>query len=296
LYFKTSYNEHYFLELGRMNVKEGIAYGYNPTDYFKGGSSFTLSLDPKEKIENRLGAVLVQVSAIWDNITLKALYSPQISTNANSIQSDKKYIGLHLDESNSQERASLYLGYTGFDALSISGLLHKNDDGLNIGLNMSYIQERSIWYLEASTAKKQDKSNYETELSLGLNYSSQNNIVSTFEYIYNEGGLNKEEIHTLFSQKYLANYSPKIPKSTMLSKHTLFMMARQSDVLHNLDWNALAWVNPLDKSSLLQVGLSYEYEEIVFSLDARAYRGNAQTVYGSYPNEYEGLVSMSYYF
>ena len=325
LFYKTSYKENYFFELGRMNVKEGIAYGYNPTDYFKGGSSFTLSVDPKEKKENRLGALLVQASAILDDVTIKALYSPKISAASNTVWANKKYFGLHLFQSNSQERASFYVGYTGFDDFSISGLLHTNDDGLNIGLNLSYVDENIIWYMESSTVKKRNtmdtftdtlpmqdihttfhsKDIYRTELSLGINYTSEANIITTFEYIYNQAGMDHKDWENYFNlSKKNLDYTGIMMKirgeilesSKLLSKHTLFMMVRQSDAWTNLDWSMLSWINPVDKSSLIQLGISYEYKEILFSLDARAYVGKQDTEYGSYPNDYEGLLSMTYFF
>jgi hypothetical protein len=316
LYYKTAYNERYFFELGRMNVKEGIASGYNPTDYFKGGSSFTLSVDPKEKKENRLGALLIQASAILDDMTIKVLYSPEVSVKSQSIWANKNYLGVHLDESNNQDRTTLYVGYTGFDTMSISGLLHSNNEGLNLGLNLSYIDEGTIWYMEGSVVEKKSNidtilgtqnpvESYSTELSLGVNYTSSTNIVSTFEYIYNHAGLDSSDWKNYFA---VSKKSPQsagelakargalLGHSKMMSKHTLFMMARQSDVLTNLDWSLLTWVNAIDKSSLLQVGMSYAYEEVLFSLDARAYMGTNLTEYGSYPNDYEGLLSMTYFF
>ena len=316
LYYKTAYDERYFFELGRMNVKEGIASGYNPTDYFKGGSSFTLSVDPKEKKENRLGALLIQASAILDNMTIKVLYAPKVSIKSQSIWASKTYVGAHLDESNSQDRTTLYVGYTGFDTMSISGLLHTNDDGLNLGVNLSYIDEGTIWYMEGSIVEKKSNidtvlgtknpaQSYSPELSLGVNYTSATNIVGTFEYIYNHAGFNNGDWKNYFSlSKKSPLYAGELAKergallgnAKMMSKHTLFMMARQSDVLTNLDWTLLSWLNPVDKSSLLQVGMSYAYEEVLFSIDARAYMGTSHTEYGSYPNEYEGLLSMTYFF
>jgi len=81
-----------------------------------------------------------------------------------------------------------------------------------------------------------------------------------------------------------------------MSKHTLFAMARKNDALPNLDWVAMAWVNPVDRSTLLQVGASYDYEDVVFSADIRSYIGKAQSEYGSMPNDFEALLSVAYFF
>ena len=326
MYLKTNFDEKYFFELGRMNVKEGVARGYNPTDYFKGSPSFTLSNDPKEKKDNRLGTVLIQATAIYDDYTLKALYSPRISIDEGSIWGQKKHFGLQLNESNAEDRATLYVGYTGLEDVSLSTLWHYDGDGSKLGLNVSYVDERSIWYVEASFGRnKSDMTNilqaqsgsktfakvygskkrYRAEVSMGINYTASNNIVTTFEYIYNDAGFDSRDWKDYF---LLSQDNPQYAgtlgmargllasKEKMISKHSLFMMARESDVLPNLDWVSMAWVNPIDKSALLQVGVTYNYADVLFSVDMRSYAGKQKSEYGSMKNDYEALVSVEYYF
>jgi len=326
LYYKTELGSAYFLELGRMNVKEGVARGYNPTDYFRGGSALTLSVDPKERKDNRLGAVLVQGTYIAEDYTIKALYAPEISVDESSIWGNKKHFGLKLHETNKQERATLYAGYTGLDDWSLSALVHHDDDGIHLGTNISYIYERAIWYMEASVNKRAEQiiealdtlhatnalmanfstdTDYQTELSLGLNYTFENSVVGTFEYIYNSAGFDSHDWKTYFTlMQTSTKYTPMLGKARgviannaqRMSKHTLFAMARKSDALPNLDWVVMAWVNPVDRSTLLQVGTSYDCEDMVFSADIRSYIGKAQSEYGSMSNDFEALLSVEYFF
>jgi len=327
LYYKTNIDERYFFELGRMNSKEGVARGYNPTDYFKGSSSLTLSIDPKERKDNRLGSLLLQGTYIGDNYTIKTLYSPEVSVKKNNILGNRKHFGLNLDKSNAQERVTLYLGYTGLDDWSMSVLLHHNDDGLNMGANISYIQDRTIAYVEASVNKRtnqmtqtlnafhtpsdlkelfNDTKDYKAELSLGLNYTFENSIVTTIEYIYNGAGLDKKDWNHYFDLMDRKDaYSTSILGRTrgviannaqMLSKHTLFAMARKNDALPNLDWVTMAWMNPTDKSALVQIGLNYDYHDILFTADLRSYLGDDKSEYGSMQNHYEALFSVEYFF
>ena len=326
LYYKTALDTTYFVELGRMNVKEGVARGYNPTDYFRSGSALTLSVDPKERKDNRLGAVLVQGTYIAEDYTLKALYAPKISVDKSSIWGNKKHFGLKLHETNTQERVTLYAGYTGLDDWSLSALVHHNDDGIHLGTNISYIDERAIWYMEASVNKRAEQitqvlealnapselmanfstdTSYQTELSLGLNYTFENSVVGTFEYIYNSAGFDSHDWKTYFKlMQTSAKYAPVLGKSRgliannaqQMSKHTLFAMARKNDALPNLDWIVMAWVNPVDRSTLLQVGTSYDYHDVLLSTDIRSYIGQRQSEYGSMPNDFEALLSVEYFF
>lgn len=326
IYFKTDIDEKYFFELGRVNIKEGVARGYNPTDYFKENSSFTLSVDPKDKRENRLGSLLLQSTVIADDFTVKVLYSPKISTSNKSIWGNKKHFGLNLQQTNSQGRATLYLSYTGLDDWSTSILLHYNDLGLHTGLNLSYIQDRTIIYMETSLNKKEDqisqvlksidaptalietfddKEKYRSEISMGLNYTFENSIVTTFEYIYNSAGLSKKEWQNYFDiMRSNSQYAPILgtargvvaTKSQILSEYTLFTMIRKNDAVPNLDWVAMGWINPIDKSALAQVGLGNDYKDVLFCVDVRTYFGNNKSEYGSMKNRYEALLSVEYFF
>ena len=57
-----------YIEAGRINLRNGIALGFNPTDFFKTRSLVSqASLDPSARRNNRLGAFMVQGQSLWDN-------------------------------------------------------------------------------------------------------------------------------------------------------------------------------------------------------------------------------------
>src|SRR6201999_1263826 len=56
----------YYLEAGRINVRNGAALGFNPTDFFKMRSLVgQASLDPSVLRQNRLGTLMVRAQTIW---------------------------------------------------------------------------------------------------------------------------------------------------------------------------------------------------------------------------------------
>jgi len=287
LYYKGKISENNFFELGRVNVKEGVASGFNPTDYFKGTSSLTLSSDPKEQKDNRLGSLLIQDTMFFDTYTLKAIYSPKVSAS-------------HLNKTNYKDRASLSIDYRGFKDVSLSTIAHWNEDNLNMGLNLSYIWGRWIFYSENS---------WKTDVyqaSLGLNYTSESNIITTLEYIYNEEGLNKSEWKNYFD---LARRSPqsaqefgelraKVAKSqSEMSREKIFLLSRITDIETNLDASAMVWLNPYDKSTFSQVGLEYALkDDLQTNVYLRNYRGDDDSEYGSSNDDYQILIEAEYYF
>jgi len=301
LYYKGKISEKNLFEIGRVNVKEGVARGFNPTDYFKGTTSLTLSTDPKERKDNRLGSLLIQDTMFFDNVTLKAIYSPKIAVDSDKILSDKEHYGLHLDETNYRDRGSLYLGYSGVKDVSSSVILHMNEDDLNVGLNLSYISGAWIFYNESSI---KDEKLYQS--TLGVNYTSEDSIVTSLEYIYNRDGFNRNEwdrwfsnikINPLLAREFGERRAKASREELVMSRDTLFLLSRASDIETNLDASVMVWMNPYDKSTLSQIGLEYALQdEIQTNVYLRNYRGENDTEYGSSADSYQVLIEGEYYF
>jgi hypothetical protein len=69
------------LEAGRMNQRVGVAFGYNPTDFFKAGAvDLDVSPDPQSRRTNRLGTVAVRGQQVWDSGSATLLYSPRLAS------------------------------------------------------------------------------------------------------------------------------------------------------------------------------------------------------------------------
>lgn len=66
-------------DLGRINLRYGSAFGYNPTDYFKSNALRTIvSIDPASLRENRQGTVVVQGQKLWIDSSVTAAFSPKL--------------------------------------------------------------------------------------------------------------------------------------------------------------------------------------------------------------------------
>jgi hypothetical protein len=68
-----------FVDAGRINVRNGVAYGFNPTDFFKTRAVVDeISFDPKDLREDRLGTLMVRGQHLFEGGAVTALFAPKV--------------------------------------------------------------------------------------------------------------------------------------------------------------------------------------------------------------------------
>ena len=68
-----------YLDFGRINVKNGVAEGFNPTDFFKTRSVIEpLTADPAVLREDRLGTLMLHGQQLWEHVGLTAAIAPKL--------------------------------------------------------------------------------------------------------------------------------------------------------------------------------------------------------------------------
>ena len=68
------------VEFGRINLRSGPGYGFNPTDFFRDNALRTITTaNPFSLRENRLGTVMLRGQHIWDGAALSLALAPEIS-------------------------------------------------------------------------------------------------------------------------------------------------------------------------------------------------------------------------
>src|SRR5215468_2405634 len=72
-----------YFDAGRINVKSGVALGFNPTDFFKTRAVVDpLTADPSALRENRLGTLMLRAQHVGERATVSALYAPRVTDPA----------------------------------------------------------------------------------------------------------------------------------------------------------------------------------------------------------------------
>jgi hypothetical protein len=126
-----------YLEAGRINVRNGAALGFNPTDFFKTRALVgQASLDPSVIRQNRIGTLMVRGQAIWSGGSASVAVAPKVMSPSPVIESDPLGVDPHVAATNA---ASRVLGTLSFDVLNLSPqLLGYFERGRSkLGINVS---------------------------------------------------------------------------------------------------------------------------------------------------------------
>lgn len=211
-------SDSYYLDAGRINLKSGIALGYNPTDFFKTRSvTEPLSSDPSVLREDRLGTVMLRAQGIWEKGSVTFAYAPDLHRPSPIYTNDDlPTLNPMLDRTNSHDRfllkASLNLG----DDSNPEVLLYREAGETHLGTNLSMgLGQSAVGYLEWSGARRPDliteaidygretgtlpadaptplptgaNTSFKSEFAVGASYTNADNITFNAEYLVNQAG------------------------------------------------------------------------------------------------------------
>jgi len=216
-----------FFDMGRINIKNGVATGFNPTDYFKVGTVLDRNTEDVSQLRDaRIGAALVQGQKLWEGGSATLIASPKISSKDNNWTTDKNIVGLNLHKSNDRSRALLKLTHELNDGFSPEFIYYNESGKHNLGLNISKVITKKLFayaewnigqrrklideaFLDARESKQllpviqqkfgSDKGErYLQQTAVGASYTSLFDVTTKLEYHYNEAGLSKSDFKAWF--------------------------------------------------------------------------------------------------
>ena len=221
--------ERTYFDLGRINLKSGVALGYNPTDFFRTRAVVEpLSADPTVLREDRLGTLMLRAQQLLEGGSFTAAFAPKlyepsaIYTNINLPSLDPM-----LDRTNARNRflakGSLNMG----DRFSPELLLYQEGGGTRMGANLAEsFGQKSVAYLEWSGGRRasliddalrygrdtgtlplqapswipeSSHESFQNELAIGASYTTENRITFNFEYHFNQAGFNGADWRNWFA-------------------------------------------------------------------------------------------------
>ena len=211
-----------YLDAGRINVKSGVALGFNPTDFFKARAVVDpLTADPSALRENRLGTLMLRAQHVGERATLSALYAPRVTDPAPI--GDDRYRGFDplFDRTNGTNRwlvkGSAQLG----NGMNPEAMLFSEDGQVKAGVNIAEsVSQRVVLYAEWAGGRRLgiadealafgratgtipaaapdvisqgDSERFRSQLAVGASYTTESKITFNLEYHYNEAGFSRAD-------------------------------------------------------------------------------------------------------
>ncbi len=218
-----------FLELGRINLKSGVALGFNPTDFFKTRAVVEpLTADPTVLREDRLGTVMLLGQHVWNRGSLTVALAPRLE-RAHAIYSNDTLPSFDpmFGRTNADARVLVKASVTLFDDVSPEFLFYdeagRSRDGLNLprpfgqsvvgyiewtGGNRAGLVHDALIFGRAtgslppsfpSIIPQSAASPFQNDLAVGASYATQAEMTFNLEYHYHQAGFSDADWRNWFS-------------------------------------------------------------------------------------------------
>jgi hypothetical protein len=212
-----------YLDAGRINLKSGVAVGFNPTDFFKTRAVVDpLSIDPTVLREDRLGALMGLGERIWQGVTLTVAGAPKLRSptpvyNNFNLQS----FDPSIDRSNAHDRFLIKGSANLADDFAPELLVYHEGSRTSLGANITEsIGQKTVAYAEWAGGRRSSlidealrygrqtgtlpptaqnpipedhARHFQTQLSLGGSYTTESKITFNLEYHFNQAGFSRRD-------------------------------------------------------------------------------------------------------
>ena len=295
------------VEFGRVNLRYGPGYGYNPTDFFRDGSMRTrTTANPFALRENRLGSVMLRAQRLWTEGSLSVAYSPKL---ADRLSADGW--SLDLGSTNNRDRALVVLGSQFSQSVSGQVLVYK-EAGASPSLGGSLtalLSDAAVAHLEASRGSEPDLLSRalaqtgavvtRNRFAGGITYTTLGKLSVTAEYQYNGFALDQSSWSALGARPATqVAYLLEAQRRQELAprKAYLIYLTQKSLLLKNLDLTAFLRVNAGDHSQLVWAELRHHWPRFDLAFQLQRHIGSPTSEFGILPDSRIIQVLGSYYF
>lgn len=297
----------WIVEAGRINLRQGPALGYNPTDFFRDNAlRVSTTVNPLLVREYRLGSFMLRAQKLWSEGSLSLSLSPKLENTASA-----DGWNADLGATNARNRALVSLSTQWSQSTSTQLHLYEEQGGqpvLGAGVS-SLLGSATVafaewtWSREPTLSDRARGSASRTagqRLATGLTYTTASKLALTAEYEYNGFALTAGDRDALAArQPFLlgAYLFEAARRQDLAARSALMLYAKQTDVFtRNLDLTALLRANTNDHSTLAWLELRYHWSQFDLSLQALQYRGRDLTEYGASPYRRTVQALVTWYF
>jgi hypothetical protein len=293
-YLSWSRTDDQIFDIGRVNVRNGAAMGFNPTDWFKANALRSIvDPDPAVLRENRQGTVVLQGQQLWDEASLTATFSPRLARSA-----DSATFALNAGATNPANRYLVAGSYKFSDKFNPQLLVYGGEDiPAQVGLNLSgligdavvafgeFSAGKGISLVSQALALPEANSNQQ-RASVGLTYTTSFNLSLTAEAEYNSAAPNGDDWHLLPGPAQQQVLLTAQALQDLPTRSQWFLYATWNDLfVRRFDLSAFVRQDMQTSSRALWLEGRYAWERAELALQWLAYSGSPGTVYYAVPQQ-----------
>ena len=296
-------------DLGRVNYRNGPAYGYNPTDYFREGSSRAVTTaDPLALRENRLGTVMLRGQWLWQGGSASLALAPKLRD-----QPSRESFSADWGATNHADRVLLAASAQPSERLGVQAFaFHERGVGAQIGASgTALLGEATVAFAEWSGGRGAEllaaslgpapRIRTRQQAAIGATYTTASRLSLTAEFEYNGFALDKADWQAALAEYGLpamGRYLYEVQRrQDIASRRAAMLYLTQKDAgLKNLDLTALLRYNMLDHSRFVWAEARYHFPRVDLALQWQGNLGGALTEYGAQPGRSLVQLLAAFYF
>jgi hypothetical protein len=287
-----------YIEAGRINLRSGVALGFNPTDFFRTGSAVEQSTaDPSAMRENRLGTVMLrsQHIATWGGLSLA--YAPKLSDPTRIGQGATAPLDPHIDRTNATDRVLATL-HADIGTIAPDLLVFRDNNRTRLGATVTApIGQQIVAYAEwaggaeqqlaaaavadgirtgtlppgtpilpaASTARP-----FASDLAVGFSWTGEAKLTLNAEYIFHQAGFTRADWQRWYGLGHASSRLAGLmwyerafaaDRQTPAARQQIFLRATWPDAIaRDIDLTALTFVSLDDGSGLAQLTATWNID------------------------------------
>ena len=211
-----------YLDVGRVNVKSGVALGFNPTDFFKARAVIDpLTADPRALREDRLGTLVVGGQWLGEGGSISAAYAPDVAKPDSLFPDPDRFLNPLFGRTNYSDRVLVKASAQVTDGFNPEVLLFRDKGRVSAGLNLTetigqsvvvygeWAGGRRLGLIDEALAFGRDVGDipaaapsvisqgnelrFRSQAAIGASYTTESKLTLNLEYHYNGAGFSKDD-------------------------------------------------------------------------------------------------------
>jgi hypothetical protein len=228
LFVEWQPSETTWLEVGRINLRNGVALGFNPTDFFRPRTVIDpLTADPSVLREDRLGTLMVSAQSLWRYGSFLLAYAPRVTLpTAIYTPRNEPSIDPGLDRTNAQDRLLAKASLNIADSFNPEVLFYHAGTRSQVGTNLTLpAGHDTVLYLEWAGGVRSNLiadalhygqttgtlpasvtallpndpgARFMNDVSVGASYATENRMTFNLEYHFHQAGFSSSDWRNWF--------------------------------------------------------------------------------------------------